>query len=305
MLAPSLLAPSFTNRLRSACTRFPARGLLRAVAQLSVIAACASRQSAPRAASPPLALPDSVAQPLPVAPIIRADSAQWFVHASVLTVERAPGVTRDSTTYEETLHSLVVVLSDSSAELTIWADSGMRVAMMDSVQSTPRQAPASIPPARLRYQLGPRTVTHLTQDPTNECSATASLLSPLLGRLLAYTLIPSAISIADTLQFATCRADARITTRYVLQNDQPSTNSTALRQISITGHLAADSTRFLPMHLRGDVSGSAHFVQSHDSSSHPLQLTLTSNLQFTSPVRAQQLQQTTTLILHRSSTRLR
>lgn len=254
-------------------------------------------------ASPPVTAPasipavDSVQKRITPITRLASDSARYSVtaitHATELSERR-----RSDSTLRET--SIVASLTSSTSNSWLLQLSGNRV-ISDSLFSARSRRASNDSLERLALRID--TIgAHLSLDAGSLvlCNGNAALLSPLLARLF---IVPSRLgeegdhTLRDSLTYISCAGTAVLTTVLEVQFGQLDSAGVAVR---IAGITHADSTKALPMHLHGTLSGKAHILPA-TSSTLPDQIDLNLDLELSakSALRQQQLKQNTKVTVKR------
>ncbi len=274
--------PSFTRRQSTLATLLC--GLL------AGLDACTSTRGG--AVVPPIVVPDTTRTPdRPVEPVAvvfprpRWDPVTYQLTTETISQEPASGL-RDST---RSVRRLQFQPQQPGGNRIF----SMRVRVIDTVLTPPV---VSLDSGRV-YQLSlDGLFTGIAA--VGSCTTGGSVISPLYARLLIprYALDwPQ----RDSLTYDTCMQGVRsqISGLITWQSPVLDANRTMwLQQIRFTGQLLADSTRSLPLHLRGTFNGTASVTYSVDAAD---LLQLNSRITFiidaTSSARQQHLQQVTVL----------
>lgn len=253
------LTPGFLKGVR------PSRCTLGVITILVAAVACSPRpQVRVPTPTPTPQIVDSVITTTPHPPALSADSADYVVRARTITTEAtvSPSVP-DTLVLEETIRVTLVPGLAGSIELTFVSDSGYA------------RPPDRHPPPETIRQSRSRILLHVSLVPGNElaiqqpeehlgCPASTTLLSPLLVATTAW-------SVAQILQqgqpdtlltYRTCSAGIARRYQVSMTNARYSSDST---EMLLAGTIQADSSRALPMMLRGVLHGKATALPSNGS----------------------------------------
>lgn len=297
------LTPAFARGFRRT---YSALSPFRQFIAIAMLAACA-RTTPVHAPSPPVQPavlpPPVVSEPSPSrSTLLVPDSALYDVMSTVIgsdtEVSSAP---RDSVIYREVVTSILSIGRDSSITITARSDSGYQLPrgreLPPEIVTRPRI------PIRVSVQRDFRTQRLLNTSIAAECSSAATLVSPVMPTLVLQALMQTrkeSRARRDSLSYSTCQAGVLV--RYILHfspDSAPTTPSADdLFRYTITGTLAADSSRTLPMRMNGRISGDAQLTGFRNSRPLPGKVTirLQSDLIFESAARTQRLQQLVTTI---------
>lgn len=155
---------------------------------------------------------------------------------------------------------LVVTARDASAGTTDSLSTRLRI----DLQPTPPAGTLSIRSRADTLPARPATLLHVDHDghfvdplPTPTCPGASGDLSPLQARMI----LPRAARswpVRDSLAYDTCVRGVRARVRALVTWPAPSFDDARqvwAQTLSVSGWLVADSSRALPMRLRGELSG--------------------------------------------------
>jgi len=253
------LTPGFLERIRRS------QNLFRLLSVLLVATACSRR---PPASTP---LPEPVPQEadsivLPLVQVVRLspDSADYTIHSQTITTEitTSPFVV-DTLKLEELVHMTLIPVADGRIELTLSSDSGYDA------------GPNRLPPPETIQSVRGRVVLHTRLsaghpvevhrvDQADSCAGAMTLISPLVSAAMTWFVaqITNHGSPNDSLSYSTCSAG--IVRRHRLSFEIVHAAADSLR-ILLSGTVLADSSRALPMLLRGTLNGKGTALPSRGS----------------------------------------
>lgn len=271
------------------------RSLWKCCRPLSAVLLAASCSHRPQVSGSPIPPPvpqiaDSIVPPLVRSHSISADSADYTIHSQIITTESTafPFVV-DTLVIDERVHVNLIPASDRGFRLTLSSDSGYVV--------TPDRLPPpeTISTLRHRYVLyslssndGSLTV-HLS-DSTQHCIAHSTLVSPLLSAAMTW-LVEQIVNGAvrdNPFNYSTCSAGVFRT--YELSRQIQHTTNDSL-QILLKGNVRTDSSRALPMTIRGDLTGKGTALPPDGSAVLPGRVILTYTVDFSATAGKQHRQQ--------------
>lgn len=274
---------------------------LAAVTALSM-AACGRRPEP----MPPVPVPVPAAPtPIPTEPasllILAADSAWYDVSSTVTTTERSAATSRiDSASYTEAMR--LVLMIDATAggpgtfRLRLLSDSGYALPIDRSAPpETIRKDTLPMISEQLLESNG--TVRHAANADSTVCRSTSSLVSPLLTSSIALYLSRAshALAAASTeLSYRICSAGVE---RHLVGtiNHQGGTSGvrTSPTRIGIDARIDTDSSKALPMHLTGTLTGTATITAAEESYVLPTSILVETHSLFTaqSSIRQQRFEQ--------------
>lgn len=247
--------------------------------------------------SPPAAAP----QPIPVrSSLITPDSALYDVMSTVVGSDvDVPSAPRDSVIYRELVSSILTIGPDSSITVTAQSDSGYQLPRGRDIP--PELVARARPPIRVSVQRDFLTQRVLNSTSVLECSPAATLVSPVMPTLVLQFVMQTRREsriMRDSLSYTACQTGVlvRYTLYFASDSILPARSADSVFRYRITGAVAADSSRVLPMRMAGQISGDAEIRSQSTSRVLPaeVRIRLRGDLIFQSTTRTQHLQQLVT-----------
>lgn len=235
--------------------------------------------------------------------LIAPDSAVYDVTSIVIGSDLdVPSAPRDSAVYRELITSTLTIGRDSSITVTAQSDSGYQLPRGRDVPPEIAARSKTAYRASVQRELPSQRMRNATV--AADCSPGATLVSPvmpLLALQFAMQITREPRFGRDSLSYTTCQTGLLI--RHTL-HIAPDSGLTAIisrstagaRGYVISGTIAADSSRALPMRMTGQISGSAELSSRNGVGILPaeLRIKLQTDLSFQSSTRTQRLQQSST-----------
>lgn len=273
-------------------------------AATAILVACARTTPVPAPSTPVqpvVSPPPVVSQPFPIrSTLIAPDSALYDVTSTVIGSDAdAPSAPRDSVIYRELVAGVLTIGQDSSITLIAQSDSGYQLPRGRDLPPELVARPRT--PIRVSVTRDIRTQRILNSPGAPECSPAATLVSPVMPALLLQFVIQTtreSRTIRDSLSYTACQTGVIV--HYTLYFSPDSVSATrpadSVFRYRISGTVAADSSRVLPMRMSGQISGNAEISRHTQTRALPdeVMIRLQSDLMFQSALRTQRLQQRAT-----------